>query len=181
MNIFGFSGAPGLVQNVGLLDQRLAVEWVRDNIEGFGGDSRRITIFGQSAGGVSVDYYSYAWAQDPIVNGLISHSGTAFSLTPNSPSLSAAYFYNVSRSLGCGGAENDTQTVLECMRNQDFRAILKSVAQVPPAPSKAIPAPVFHPTVDNKTVFEDYSSLSASGKFMKVVSALLTMLNPILS
>ena len=59
LNIFGFSGAPGLTQNVALLDQRMAVEWVYENIAAFGGDPEHITIFGQSAGGASVDYYSY--------------------------------------------------------------------------------------------------------------------------
>jgi cholinesterase len=47
-NVFGFPGLPGTdsAQNAGLLDQRLAIEWVRDNIEAFGGDKDRITIFG---------------------------------------------------------------------------------------------------------------------------------------
>lgn len=166
MNIFGFSGAPDEIQNVGLLDQRLAIEWVRDNIKGFGGDPTRITLFGQSAGGVSVDYYSYIWTQDPIVHGLISQSGTAFSFTPNSLEQSRASFYNASSALGCGGAAN----VLNCMRSKGFRDILKAIDLIAPRPTLALPAPVFQPTVDNKTVFSDYNSLAAQDEFIKVVS-----------
>jgi cholinesterase len=68
-NFFGFAALPGLPNyNFGLLDQRLAVEWVSKNIEAFGGDPARILLFGQSTGGGSVDIYSYAWTEDPIVN-----------------------------------------------------------------------------------------------------------------
>lgn len=78
VDLFGFPGAPGLEQqDPGFLDQRMAVEWVRDNIAGFGGDPARTTLFGESAGGCSVDIYTFAWANDPIVNGLISESGNA--------------------------------------------------------------------------------------------------------
>ena len=55
LGIFGFSHfdeIPGS-GNAGLLDQRLALEWVRDHIEAFGGDPNDVTLFGESAGGMS--------------------------------------------------------------------------------------------------------------------------------
>ena len=50
----GFGWIEGGVQNRGVLDQIAALEWVRDNVRGFGGDPERVTIAGQSSGGGSV-------------------------------------------------------------------------------------------------------------------------------
>src|ERR1700744_3104117 len=77
LNIFGFPNAKFFPhQNLGLLDQRLALEWVRDNIDRFGGDVARISLFGHSAGASSIDLHRYAWAKDPIAAGFITQSGT---------------------------------------------------------------------------------------------------------
>lgn len=54
LGAFGYSYIPGVTTNVGQLDQIMALEWVRDNIEKFGGDPGNVTIFGESAGGYAV-------------------------------------------------------------------------------------------------------------------------------
>jgi cholinesterase len=138
-----------------LLDQRLAVEWVRDNIEKFGGDVSRITLFGQSAGGASVDFYSYAWSDDPIAAGFIPESGTAFSWgLPNSKARTAAGWFNVTETVGCGNATSDAEEVLSCMRKQNYTTIVRAI------PSPGGTAGIlgsFGPTVDDKVVFSNYS------------------------
>jgi hypothetical protein len=63
-------------RNPGLLGQRLAVEWIRDNIAAFGGDPNRIVLYGDDAGATSVDLYTFAWTKDPIASGFIAQSGT---------------------------------------------------------------------------------------------------------
>ncbi|KAF9329542.1 hypothetical protein BG006_007381 [Podila minutissima] len=74
LNFFGFFSCPELVEDVqsdprlqagyehstgnwGLMDQKLALEWVRQNIGVFGGQAHNITAFGESAGAVSVNYH----------------------------------------------------------------------------------------------------------------------------
>jgi len=150
---------------VGLLDQRVALEWLRDNIGAFGGDASRITIFGQSAGSVSVGYQAYTYPTDPIAAGYILESGSPHSWTPLTPDLAASHWYNASGTLGCGTSGD----VLACMQAQNVTAVLAAIAIVPFDATNALLQPQFQPVEDNITVFGDYGALAAAGKFAKQV------------
>ena len=75
MNAFGWMAHPalsaespeGISGNYGILDHIAALEWVRDNVAGFGGDPNNVTIFGESAGGGSV----YSLLATPLAIGHI--------------------------------------------------------------------------------------------------------------
>jgi len=67
--------AGGAAGNWGLLDQIAALEWVRDNIELFGGDPDNVTIFGESAGGTSVGLLMAAPGARGLFKRAISQSG----------------------------------------------------------------------------------------------------------
>lgn len=61
-------GGPGVSGNYGSLDQIAALQWIRENIEAFGGDPENITVFGQSAGGES----THTLITSPLTKGMIS-------------------------------------------------------------------------------------------------------------
>ncbi|KAG9242147.1 Alpha/Beta hydrolase protein [Calycina marina] len=161
LSIFGFPGNPAGPNNVGLLDQRLAVEWVRDNIAAFGGDPTKITIFGQSAGSASVDFYSYAWASDPIAAGFIAESGNVFGWgLPGSKADGVSAWYEVSELMGCGNSTNSTAAAVQtCMRSKDYQEILNII---PTSLATGGILGLFLPTVDDTVVFSNYTGRKAA-------------------
>ncbi len=127
LGVFGFLAHPALTResprhssgNYGLLDQIAALEWVRKNIAGFGGDRNRVTIFGESAGGGSVclllispparGLFHRAIAQSP--GGMYSptrhRSETWYGLTP---------LEKAGETIGTDLAEMRAQTTAEILR-----------------------------------------------------------------
>ena len=86
LGIFGFLAHPGLTResahhgsgNYGLMDQILALRWVIDNIDKFGGDPANITVFGQSAGAIDTGLLMTSAAKD-LFQKAIEQSGASFS------------------------------------------------------------------------------------------------------
>ncbi len=102
LGIFGFFAEESLLKedgtsgNYGLLDQIMALEWVRDNISAFGGDPDNVTIAGESAGSACVS----ALCTSPLARGLFRRAaGESSTVTAPQPAHS---FRTLERALSAG-------------------------------------------------------------------------------
>lgn len=83
LNVFGFLSHPELSKesgrgasgNYGIMDQRMALQWVQDNIKAFGGDPRAVTVVGESAGGTSISVLTSSPESRNLLRGAIAESG----------------------------------------------------------------------------------------------------------
>ncbi|HET6732343.1 MAG TPA: carboxylesterase family protein [Mycobacterium sp.] len=103
-------GAPGEIGNYGLADQQAALRWVRDSIASFGGDPDKVTIAGESAGGMSVCDHLVAPESAGLFRAAIIQSGPCESQydLPTAEKVSAEY----AAETGCG----DPAAAAQCLR-----------------------------------------------------------------
>ncbi|KAF5281266.1 hypothetical protein FQA39_LY05152 [Lamprigera yunnana] len=128
LGVFGFlstldDASPG---NWALKDQVAALQWVYDNIKNFGGDNKRVTIFGQSSGGGSVHLHYFS----PLTKGLfqrgIAQSGSAFTLWSRPNNQLQLSFTKAQASFVNCNFDEDTYSLVNCLRNVDAVTLVNS-------------------------------------------------------
>lgn len=150
-------GSPG-TGNYGLQDQRLALEWVKANIGEFGGDPGNVTIFGESAGGISVCMHMVSPGSKGLFQRAIIESGPCDSADPEAKATAqGATFVD---KLGCGGAD-----VLSCLRGKPVEDVMAAL----PASNDFLGGDVrWFPVVDGLDLPDRPGELLAAGSFEKV-------------
>ncbi|XP_004613488.2 bile salt-activated lipase [Sorex araneus] len=114
------TGDANLPGNYGLLDQHMAIAWVKRNIAAFGGDPNNITIFGESAGGASVSLQTLSPYNKGLIRRAISQSGVA--LSPWAVQRNPLFWAkSVAKKVGC--PLDDTARMAKCLKVTDPKAL----------------------------------------------------------
>ena len=171
---FGFMPGAEILQdgsaNLGLLDQRLGLEWVADNIESFGGDPDKVTIWGESAGAISVFDQMALYGGDatyngkPLFRGAIMDSGSVVPADPVDCPKGQAIYDTVVETAGCSGAAD----TLECLRGLDYDTFLDAANSVPAILSYNSVALSYLPRPDGTALPDSPDILSESGQYYAV-------------
>lgn len=131
VSAFGFLASQEVkdagVGNLGLQDQREALRWVQKYIGAFGGDPSKVTIWGESAGAISVALHMLTNGGDTegLFRGAFMESGSPIpvgDITGGQP-----YYDDLVERTGCSGS-SDT---LECLRGVEYQTLLDAVNQSP--------------------------------------------------
>ncbi|WP_434386824.1 carboxylesterase/lipase family protein [Melittangium boletus] len=172
LGALGFLGHPALSAetdtrssgNYGLMDQRLALEWVRDNAARFGGDPTRVTLFGESAGAISACLQLLSPAAQGLFHRLIAQSGTCYlgstplhdPGTPGTEDSAEERGERLARDLGC--TEGD---VAACLRARGPEQVLGASGV---ALDLLQPHVSFAPVVDGAVIPQAPAELLSAGK-----------------
>ncbi|KAL4877958.1 carboxylesterase [Aspergillus karnatakaensis] len=152
----------GQSQNFGIMDVELAMQWIYENIEAFGGDKSRIVVGGHSSGAVQVDHYLWNHP-DTFLAGAIEMSANAQSgpaITPSGVGLKQVVqdMLDAGVSLDCTA---DDYT-LDCLRAVDTYAFQTTYFN-------ATSNTWFSPVIDEITRFSSYADRFANGQYPKSV------------
>ncbi|WP_100610562.1 carboxylesterase/lipase family protein [Confluentibacter lentus] len=159
VGILGFMAHPELSAenpnkvsgNYGLLDMIAGLEWIQKNIAAFGGDPNKVTIFGESAGGIAVSMLSASPLAKGLFHGAISQSGGSFG-----PSRPTTYPGENQKTLQ--DAEKDGVVYAET-------AGVSSIAELRGIVADSLPGGRGWPIIDGYVIPDDQYTLYESGKF----------------
>ncbi|KAJ3195425.1 hypothetical protein HK101_000267 [Irineochytrium annulatum] len=141
--------------NLGLQDQRAAMQWVQKYIGNFGGNPAKITVWGQESGAVSIATHLFT-SQPPVFQQAILESGSSLFLNMNYTDMFPVYTYIVVN-LGCG---NESSTIA-CLRNASVDSIMNADFQA----QGGAPADFYNPYIDGTLLKERPAVLLASKNF----------------
>ncbi|XP_074600724.1 acetylcholinesterase-1-like [Brevipalpus obovatus] len=126
LGVFGclFGDRDDMPGNLPLEDQSLALEWVRDNIQYFGGDSEKVTISGLSAGSISVSLHYMKPGARSLFHQAILQSGAIKTDVEESIDDAMKRMRYVAKKVGCG--DKSLEKTINCLREVDLRKLAKA-------------------------------------------------------
>ena len=148
--------------NYGLMDQILALQWVHRNIAAFGGDTSRITIFGESAGSVNVA----CLLMSPLTRGLF-HGAIMQSGTPVVRHYDSLRIKGVQAAQKWGCQTGDLKSQLACLQNLPIDSLLN--VQEKPFRNGIARPPHFGPVVDDWVLVEPFNCSTPLPKSFQTV------------